>query len=89
MERQPSYGELVWLSEQFDKQCEELGVEWTDEEVKEQAYLDFCGQWISGEDNPEVLLCGYGDTKKDDTRSVMDELMDDRFQDLLDTELSA
>ena len=64
MERQPSYGELSMLSDMFEKQCEELGVEWTDEEVKDECYLDFCGQWICGEDNPEVLLCGYGYEQK-------------------------
>lgn len=64
MERQPSYGELSMLSDMFEQRCDELGVEWTDLEVKDEAYLDFCGQWISGEDNPEVLLCGYGYEQK-------------------------
>jgi hypothetical protein len=60
MERQPSYGELAMLSDMFEQQCGELGVEWTDLEVKDEAYLDFCSQWIYGNDNPEVILCGYG-----------------------------
>lgn len=44
----------------FEKQCEDKGIVWTDLEVKDEAYLDFCSQWIQGEDNPEVLLCDYG-----------------------------
>lgn len=60
MERQPSYGELSMLSDMFEQQSEEKGINWTDLDVKDEAYLDFCGQWISGEDNPEILLCGYG-----------------------------
>ena len=60
MERQPSYGELVMLSDMFEKQSEEKAINWTDLEVKDEAYQDFCVQWITGEDNPEILLCGYG-----------------------------
>lgn len=60
MERQPFYGELAMLSDMFEKQCDDKGIFWTDLEAKDEAYLDFCSQWISGEDNPEILLCGYG-----------------------------
>ena len=42
MERQPSYGELVMLSDMFEKQSEEKGINWTDLEVKDEAYQDFC-----------------------------------------------
>lgn len=62
MERQPSYGEFIMLSNMFDKQCEEMGVVWDNPEVKDEAYFDFCGQWIEGIDEPEVILCGYGYT---------------------------
>jgi hypothetical protein len=44
----------------FEEKCKELGVVWTEPETKDEAYMDFCGQWIVGEDNPEVTLCGYG-----------------------------
>ena len=60
MERLPSYGELAMLTDMFEQQCTDNGVVWTDLEVKVEAYLDFCSQWIEGDDNPEVLLCGYG-----------------------------
>lgn len=43
MERQPSYGELDMLSSMFEKQSEEKGINWTDLDVKDEAYMDFCG----------------------------------------------
>lgn len=60
MERQASYGEMVMLSDMFEKQCIDLGIVWTDMDVKDEAYCDFCLQWEEGDDEPEVLLCGYG-----------------------------
>lgn len=60
MTRQASYGELVDLEERFDRQCNEMGITWTDDEIRNEAYLDFCSQYEDGNDNPEVNLCGYG-----------------------------
>lgn len=60
MDRELSYGTLVWLGTEFDKQCKKIGIMWTDGDVRNEAYLDFCEQWQDGEDYPEVTLCGYG-----------------------------
>ena len=37
MERQPSYGELVMLSDMFEKQREEKGINWSDSEDRVEA----------------------------------------------------
>ena len=55
-----SYGEIAVLGHEFDKQCEELGIEWIDEDVKEECFNDFISQYEDGNDEPEVRLLGYG-----------------------------
>lgn len=60
MGRQPSCGEMAMLSDMFEKQSNEKGIKWTDMGVKNEAYMDFCAQWIAGDNNPEIMLCGYG-----------------------------
>ena len=60
MERQPSCGEIVMLSDMFEKQGDEKGIKWTDMDIKNEAYMDFFAQWIAGDNNPQILLCGYG-----------------------------
>lgn len=60
MERETSYSELAMLTSMFEKQCKERSIVWIDEEAKDDAFLDFCGQWTEGEDNPEILLGDYG-----------------------------
>ena len=54
-----SYGEIAALQNDFDKQCEELGVAWTDDEVRNEAFCEFVTDYEDGEE-PEVRLCGYG-----------------------------
>lgn len=55
-----SYGELSELSDLFEGRCEQLGIIWTDLDVRDEAYLDFCSQWEDGIEEPELRLCGYG-----------------------------
>lgn len=55
-----SYGEIAELTNVFDEQCKELGIVWIDEEVEEQAFGQFVSDYENGDENPQVLLCGYG-----------------------------
>lgn len=60
MEREISYGEIAYLQTEFNRQCEKLGVVWDDMEVKQEALNEFIRDYEDGNDNPEVILCGYG-----------------------------
>lgn len=55
-----SYSELVSIENDFEVRCKEMGVKWLDNEVRQEALMDFCQQYIDGVDEPEVLLCDYG-----------------------------
>lgn len=55
-----SYKEIALLELEFDKQCEERGVEWVSEDVRQESLNDFISQYEEGNDQPEVLLLGYG-----------------------------
>lgn len=58
--RQVSYGEMSALSDEFEKQCEKLGICWTDEDVMGEAFCSFVNDYQNGDDDPQVILCGYG-----------------------------
>lgn len=58
--RDMSYSMLAKLEVMFNEQCKKRNVKWTDKDVRYECLLDFQGQYVSGEDNPEVLLLGYG-----------------------------
>lgn len=55
-----SYGELAVLEQEFDRQCKKLGVRWVNEEVRLECLNDFINQYEEGNNDPEVMLCGYG-----------------------------
>lgn len=54
-----SYGELSELEKDFEKQCDELGIEWVDDDVRTECLTDFISQYENG-NCPIVMLCGYG-----------------------------
>ena len=60
-----SYGEIVALKQEFDKQCEEMKIEWVSDEVKQQAFDEFVSDYEDGNEEPKVMFCGYGYEKKD------------------------
>ena len=55
-----SYGELAALEVEFNKQCEQQHVQWTDEEVRQEALMTFISDYEEGDDDPQITLCGYG-----------------------------
>jgi len=58
--RRITYGELAVLNNMFDEQCLEKGVNWIDQDVKQEAFSDFCSQYEEGNDKLEVRLLGHG-----------------------------
>lgn len=58
MERDLSYGELCALDCEFEKQCEYAGIEWFDDDVKNECFRDFCLQYQEGNDNPQIYIEG-------------------------------
>lgn len=56
MEREVSYGELVTLQNEFDKQLAKSGYKLHDKEYLDEAYNDFVQQYMNGEDNPQIQL---------------------------------
>lgn len=52
--------ELAILQEHFDEMCDNIGIVWTDEDVKSEALNQFIVDYEEGIENPEVRLCGYG-----------------------------
>ena len=54
--RDISYAELAWLGNEFDKQVEEQGVVFHDDEYREEALMDFVRQYEEGDDNPKLQL---------------------------------
>ena len=53
-QRSVSYGELIELDVMFDEQAK--NVDFPDEEIKEQARMDFIYQYINGCDDPKLLI---------------------------------
>ena len=51
-----SYGELAALEVEFDKQCEQQHVQWTDEEVRQEALNTFISDYEEGDDEPQITL---------------------------------
>ena len=58
--RNVSYGELEALELEFKNQCKQMGVKWVNEETRIEALNQFVLDYLEGDDDPEVLLCGYG-----------------------------
>jgi hypothetical protein len=56
-----SYSEIAALENDFNVQCEEKGICWTDNEVMSECLNDFIDQCENGYE-PEILLNGYGYT---------------------------
>lgn len=54
-----SYSEIFALESEFDRQCQEKKIVWTDEDVRQEALSQFISDYENGEE-PQVLLCGYG-----------------------------
>ena len=55
-----SYGELVALEQEFNKQCIQKQIKWTDDEVRTEALIQFQNDYENGDEDPQVLLLGYG-----------------------------
>lgn len=55
-----SYGEIAALEEEFNKQCLTKHIDWTDEEVRQEALNQFISDYEDGDEDPQVLLNGYG-----------------------------
>lgn len=55
-QRDVSYGELAALDEEFDRQVNERGITFPDEEVEQECLFDFVQQYIDGNDNPEIQV---------------------------------
>ena len=55
-----SYGELAALEVEFNNQCRDKHIEWTDEEVRQEALNQFIIDYQEGDEDPQVLLNGYG-----------------------------
>jgi len=62
METGLSYGELVALEQSFNRQCISQHIRWTDDEVRQEALIQFINDYEEGGDDtePQVLLLGYG-----------------------------
>lgn len=58
--RNVSYGELVMLEDKFNSQCKKKGIKWVNEETRIEALNQFEMDYMEGNDNPELMLCGYG-----------------------------
>lgn len=55
-QRDISYGELVALEVEFNKQVQEQGVTFHDDEYHQEALNDFIQQYQDGNDNPQLVL---------------------------------
>lgn len=55
-----SYKEIVSLNNEFDRQCDAMGVRWKEWETMEECLSDFISQYENCDLNPKVRLCGYG-----------------------------
>lgn len=55
-QRDVSYGELSMLEELFNEQVKKTGVEFTDDEQRDEARFDFVQQYIEGNDNPTIRV---------------------------------
>ena len=55
-----SYGELYELQLCFERQCRDNGIKWLNEEVKSEAFNQFCEDYEESGEEPELMLCGYG-----------------------------
>ena len=60
METGISYGEITTLEAEFNKQCVEQKIRWTDDEVRQEALVQFINDYENGDDDPKVTLLGYG-----------------------------
>ena len=58
--RSVSYSQLEALELEFKNQCKERGIKWTEDDVRLEALNQFIIDYAEGDDDPEVLLCGYG-----------------------------
>lgn len=56
-QRDVSYGELIALDEEFERQVKERYIEFPDSEIEEQCHLDFVQQYIDGDDDPQINIC--------------------------------
>lgn len=57
-EYQPSYGELAVLSEMFDTEVKVRGIKFPCDETKDNAFLDYCQQYIEDQDtDPQINCC--------------------------------
>lgn len=55
-----SFGEILALQDEFESQCTAMGVVWTDKEVEGEALNQFISDYEDGNEDPKVMLCGYG-----------------------------
>lgn len=55
-DRQPSYGELAALEEEFTRQCEAKGVKFEDEETETGCRMDFIDQYVHGSNKPKIRI---------------------------------
>jgi hypothetical protein len=55
-----SYEEIALLEQEFDRQCEERGIRWLSEEVRQESLNEFILEYEYGNEKPEVMLLDYG-----------------------------
>lgn len=53
-QRDVSYGELADLYKEFNEKVEEQGIEFPDDEIRQQCELDFIHQYMDGENCPVI-----------------------------------
>lgn len=56
-QRDVSYGELVALDEEFERQVKEKNIVFPDPEIEEDCHFDFVQQYIDGDDDPQIRIC--------------------------------
>ena len=55
-QRDVSYGELVALDEEFERQVKEKHIAFPDWEIEEECHIDFVQQYIDGDDDPQINI---------------------------------
>lgn len=59
------WSEIAAVTNEFIRQCDELGIEWTDEEVGLEAFGEMLEEYENGNLSPKLRLCGYGYREKE------------------------